>query len=145
MLSMKAKYALRALIVLAQHHPQLMRTKTVALEAEAPAKFLETILSDLKNHGVVISKRGMMGGYILSKAADKITVGDVVRIMDGPLAPIRCASVTAYQRCDDCPDEQACAIHYIMKDVREAICGILDHRTIADMLRLPEDQRSITI
>lgn len=137
MLSMKAKYALRALTVLAQHHPQLMRTKAVALEADAPAKFLETILSDLKNHGIVTSKRGMMGGYFLSKPAHMIVVGDVVRIIDGPLAPIRCASVTAYQRCDDCPDEKACAIHYMMKDVRAAICGVLDHRTISDMLQIP--------
>ncbi len=117
-----------------------MRTKAVALEADVPAKFLETILSDLKNHGVVTSKRGMLGGYILSKPAKEITIGDVIRIMDGPLAPIRCASVTAYQRCDDCPDEQKCAIHHAMKDVREAICGILDHRTLEDMLKIQSNE-----
>jgi Rrf2 family protein len=137
MLSMKAKYALRAMMVLARNEKKLMQTKAIAKEADVPHKFLEAILSDLKNHGVVSSKRGMMGGYNLSKPADVITIGDVIRIMDGPLAPIRCASVTAYQPCEDCPDEARCAIRSVMKDVRIAISGVLDQRTIKDMLSLP--------
>ncbi|HEU5047465.1 MAG TPA: Rrf2 family transcriptional regulator [Rickettsiales bacterium] len=138
MLSMKAKYALRAMMVLARNEKRLMQTKTIAQEADVPHKFLEVILSDLRNHGLVESKRGIMGGYNLSKPADVITIGDVIRIMDGPLAPIRCASVTAYQPCDDCPDVAKCAIRSVMKDVRIAISGVLDQRTIKDMLSLPK-------
>ena len=137
MLSMKAKYALRALMVLARNERKLMQTKTIAKTADVPHKFLEAILSDLKNHGMVSSKRGMLGGYQISKPADVITVGDIIRIMDGPLAPIRCASVTAYQPCEDCPDEAKCAIRDVMKDVRVAISGVLDQRTIADLLDSP--------
>lgn len=137
MLSMKAKYALRAMMVLAKNERKLMQTRAIAKAADVPHKFLEAILSDLKNHGVVASKRGMMGGYELSRPADLITVGDIIRIMDGPLAPIRCASVTAYQRCEDCPDETVCAIRDVMVDVRIAISGVLDQRTIADLLAIP--------
>lgn len=140
MLSMKAKYAIRAMMVLAKSEKKLlklMQTKAIAKEADVPHKFLEAILADLKNHGLVSSKRGMMGGYSLSKPAEVITVGDVIRIMDGPLAPIRCASVTAYQPCDDCPDENACAIRRVMREVQVAISGVLDHRSIRDMLSLP--------
>ena len=137
MLSMKAKYALRAMMVLARNERKLMQTRAIAITADVPHKFLEAILSDLKNHGVVASKRGVMGGYQLSKPADVITVGDIIRIMDGPLAPIRCASVTAYQPCEDCPDESRCEIRDIMKDVRIAISGVLDQRTIADLIRAP--------
>lgn len=137
MLSMKAKYALRAMMVLARYERKLMQTRTIAKSADVPHKFLEAILSDLKNHGIVASKRGVMGGYQLSRPADQITVGDIVRLMDGPLAPIRCASITAYQPCEDCPDESGCAIRDVMKDVRIAISGVLDQRTIADLLRVP--------
>ena len=137
MLSMKAKYSLRALMVLARNERKLMQTKAIAKAADVPHKFLEAILSDLKNQGMVSSKRGMMGGYQLSRPADVITVGDVIRIMDGPLAPIRCASVTAYQHCEDCPDEAKCAIRDVMMDVRIAISGVLDQRTIADLLKGP--------
>ena len=137
MLSMKAKYSLRALMVLARNERKLMQTKAIAKAADVPHKFLEAILSDLKNHGMVSSKRGMLGGYQLSKPADVITVGDIIRIMDGPLAPIRCASVTAYQPCEDCPDEAVCAVREVMKDVRHAISGVLDNRTIADLLNSP--------
>jgi Rrf2 family protein len=137
MLSMKAKYALRACMVLARNEKKLMQTRTIAKEAEVPHKFLEAILSDLKGNGVVISKRGMLGGYSLSKPADVITIGDIIRIMDGPLAPIRCASVSGYQPCEDCPDEGKCAIRNVMMDVRIAIAGVLDQRTVKDMLSLP--------
>ena len=135
MLSMKAKYALRAMMVLARNERKLMQTRAIAKTADVPHKFLEAILSDLKNHGVVSSKRGMMGGYQLSRPADLITIGDIIRIMDGPLAPIRCASITAYQHCEDCPDEARCAIRDVMVDVRIAISGVLDQRTIADLLK----------
>lgn len=137
MLSMKAKYALRAMMVLARNERKLMQTKSIAKAADVPHKFLEAILSDLKNHGVISSKRGMLGGYQLSRPADLIAIGDIIRIMDGPLAPIRCASITAYQTCEDCPDESRCAIRDVMVDVRIAISGVLDQRTIADLSNSP--------
>lgn len=137
MLSMKAKYALRACMVLARNERKLMQTRSIAKDADVPHKFLETILSDLKGQGIVTSKRGMLGGYRLSKPADVITIGDIIRIMDGPLAPIRCASVTGYQPCDDCPDEGKCAIRSVMMDVRIAIASVLDQKTIKDMLSMP--------
>lgn len=138
MLSMKAKYALRACMVLARNEKKLMQTRNIAKEADVPHKFLEAILADLRHHEVVTSKRGMLGGYSLSKPADAITIGDVIRIMDGPLAPIRCASISAYQPCEDCPDEGKCAIRSVMMDVRIAIAGVLDQKTIKDMLSLPK-------
>lgn len=137
MLSMKAKYAIRALIVLAKNKGKMLQTKNIASEADAPQKFLETILLDLKNHGIVASKRGIFGGYYLSKEPRDILVGNIVRIIDGPLAPIRCASVTAYQKCDDCVDEKTCEIRKVMLEVRHAISGVLDKRSLADMARMP--------
>ena len=110
MLSMKAKYALRALMVLGKHDKKMLQIKTIAAEADVPQKFLETILLDLKNQGLVASKRGIFGGYFLARKPSEITVGMLVRVLDGPLAPIRCASVTAYQKCDDCVDEVTCTI-----------------------------------
>lgn len=135
MLSMKAKYAIRALIVLARNPNKTMQTKTIASDADAPQKFLETILLDLKNHGIVASKRGVFGGYYLSHEPKDILVGNIVRILDGPLAPIRCASVTAYQKCDDCVDEKTCEIRKVMLEVRNAISGVLDNRSLAEMMQ----------
>lgn len=138
MLSMKAKYAIKAVMVLARNKRKLLPTKTIAKEADIPPKFLEAILVDLRNCGIVSSKRGILGGHTLAKAPDAITVGDIVRIIDGALAPIRCASVTDYAPCKDCPDEKKCAIRNIMQDVRLAISNVLDRRTIFDLLRFPK-------
>ncbi|NDF12271.1 MAG: Rrf2 family transcriptional regulator [Proteobacteria bacterium] len=135
MLSMKAKYAIRALIVLAKNPNKTLQTKTIAKDADAPQKFLETILLDLKNHGIVASKRGVFGGYYLSHAPKDILVGNIIRIIDGPLAPIRCASITAYQKCDDCVDEKTCEIRKVMLEVRNAISGVLDDRSLAEMMQ----------
>ena len=133
MLSMKAKYALRALMVLAKNEKKMLQTKTIAQTADVPQKFLETILLDLKNHGLVASKRGIFGGYYLAKPASEISIGNLIRIVDGPLAPIRCASVTAYQKCDDCHDETTCAIRKTMVEVRNAIAGVLDNKTLREI------------
>ncbi len=133
MLSMKAKYALRALMVLARHDKKTVQSKTIAKEADVPQKFLENILLELKHHGLVDSKRGIFGGYFLAKPASEITVGNLIRMMDGPLAPIRCASITAYRKCDDCQDENLCEIRKTMLEVRHAISHVLDNKSIADM------------
>lgn len=133
MLSMKAKYGLRALMVIYRNKDEMLSIKTIAQKADVPQKFLETIMLELKHSGVVDSKRGVFGGYFLSKAPEKITIGDLVRIFDGPLAPIRCASVTAYRKCDDCVDEKTCEIRMLMIKVRNGIADVLDNCTLSNL------------
>lgn len=133
MLSMKAKYALRALMVMARHEQEMLQSRRISEEADVPRKFLENILLELKTHGIVESKRGIFGGYKLAKPAMQIMAGTLIRILDGPLAPVRCASITAYQKCDDCMDERTCTIRQMMVEVREAMAKVLDHRSIADL------------
>ncbi|MBK8210009.1 MAG: Rrf2 family transcriptional regulator [Rhodospirillales bacterium] len=133
MLSQKAKYALKALCQLARHpEGQLMLVSDIAEREQAPRKFLELILLDLKRHGMVFSQRGKHGGYALAKAPGSITVGEVIRILDGPLAPLPCASLTGYRRCLDCDDERTCPVRSVMRRVRDAMAEIVDHTTIAD-------------
>ncbi len=136
MISQKAKYALRALVALARAEPT-GRTPTVgeiATEQAIPKKFLELILLDLKHHGIVMSRRGKAGGYMLLKPADHITFGEVLRMIDGPIALLPCLSVVAYRRCDDCGDEAACEIRRVFARVAVASREILDRTTIADSL-----------
>lgn len=133
MLSRKAKYALRALSTLALAEPAQLQARRIAQEAKVPEKFLESILVELRNAGLVTSKRGTIGGHSLAKPAEEIMVGDVVRIIDGPIAPIRCASVTAYQPCADCIDPQTCALRDLMGDVRDAMSGIIDKRSLREL------------
>ena len=133
MLSRKAKYALRALSTLALAEPAQLQARRIAQEAKVPEKFLETILVELRNAGLVTSKRGTVGGHSLAKPADTIMVGDVVRIIDGPIAPLRCASVTAYQPCADCIDPQTCALRDLMGDVRDAMSSIIDKRSLLEL------------
>jgi Rrf2 family protein len=128
MLSNKAKYGLKALIHLAGAEGQCL-AGDIAKTNNIPRKFLDAILVELRNAGIINSKKGKHGGYLLARPAEKITVGQIIRILDGPLAPIACA----YQRCADCPDEDACAIHDIMLDVRESIALILDRTSIASL------------
>jgi len=99
-----------------------------------PRKFLELILLELKNHGLLQSKKGKGGGYFLAKPPNAITVGQIVRIVDGPIAPLPCVSRTAYMKCEECADERTCPIRLVMKDVREATANILDSSTLADMI-----------
>lgn len=133
MLSMKAKYALRALMVMAKNEKKMLQSRTIAKEADVPQKFLENILQEMKRHGLVDSKRGIFGGYFLARPASEIMVGNLIRVIDGPLAPVRCASVTAYQRCDDCVDEKTCEIRKTMVEVRNAIASVLDTKSIRDI------------
>lgn len=132
MLSQKAKYALKAMIALAsQEEGNLLQAADIAERQNVPRKFLELILLDLRKHGYIQSRRGKLGGYALAKPADTITFGQIVRLMDGPLAPIPCASLTGYQRCADCRDEKSCAVRRTMREVRDAAAAILDGTTIA--------------
>ena len=134
-LSKRTQYSLRALYALARSYetcPQLI--VDLAEEEAIPKKFLEQILLALKRAGLLSSRRGMKGGYGLIKSPDAITLGQVIRILDGPLAPIGCVSKTAYQKCRDCPytDHPQCPVQHVMGTVRDAIAGILDHYTLAD-------------
>jgi Rrf2 family protein len=132
---MKAKYALKALTVLAGSDGKKMSARAIASEANIPYKFLESIMTQLSTCGIVNSCRGPSGGFVLSHDARRIMAGDIIRMMDGFLAPIRCASVTAYQRCKDCPNEDHCSLHDIMKDARSALSSVLDRRSIHDLAR----------
>lgn len=133
MLSQKAKYALKAMLTLAEQGEEtLLQATDIAARQNVPKKFLELILLELKKHGLVHSYRGKRGGYFIAKPADTITFGQIIRIMDGPLAPIPCASLTGYRRCADCRDEKSCAIRRTMREVRDSIANILDNTTLAD-------------
>jgi Rrf2 family protein len=145
MISQKAKYALRALVALAKQ-PAGSATfiGDIAEEQSIPKKFLEQILLDLKRHGLVVSRRGKAGGYGLLRPADMISFGEVLRIVDGPIAPLPCLSKMAYRRCDDCDEEASCEIRRVFARVAEATRDVLDRTTIADALddRLPKAVRS---
>ena len=133
-LSRKARYALRALYALAgddARGPVLIAD--LAEREKIPRKFLEAILLELKNAGVLKSKKGKGGGYSLARPAEQITMGQVIRIIDGPLAPIPCASERAFVKCDECVDEATCGTRQVMKKVRDAIAAILDSTTLADV------------
>ena len=143
MLSRKAKYALKAMRALATRYGEgPILISEIAAPDRLPRKFLEMILLELKNQGLLQSKKGKGGGYSLAKPPDMITVGQLVRIIDGPIAPLPCVSRTAYQRCEECVDERTCGIRIVMKDVREATARILDSTTLADMIRRAEAVRT---
>jgi Rrf2 family protein len=134
--SKRGEYALRSLVNLgiAQELGRpMVQISELASKENIPIKFLEAILLELNRAGYLGSKRGKGGGYFIKKPMDKIKIGDVVRLIDGPLAPISCASVTAYAPCS-CPDEAHCGLRMLMTDVRNAIANILDHYTLADMV-----------
>ncbi|TVQ35313.1 MAG: Rrf2 family transcriptional regulator [Geminicoccaceae bacterium] len=131
MLSQKAKYALRALIVLASRPDRALSAAAVAEAARVPTKFLEQILGELRVAGLVASQRGRHGGYRLARPAESITFAAVIRLVDGPIAPLPCLSQTAYRRCADCADEANCAIRRAFADVVVASRQALDATTIA--------------
>lgn len=146
MLTAKGKYGLKALV----HLSSLPRGETaqaidIAEANHIPKKFLDAILGDLRSAGVVRTKKGPGGGYALARAPSEIKVGFVIRTLDGPLAPIACASRTAYHPCQDCDDVKACAVRLTMVQVRDAIADILDRLTIADMLALDGGSKSALI
>jgi Rrf2 family protein len=140
MLSKKAKYGLRALLALSREYGEgPVLVADLALRERIPRKFLELILLELKNHGILTSRRGRGGGYALGKPPDMVSLGQVIRILDGPLAPLPCVSQTAYQRCVECPDELTCGIRLVMKDVRDATARILDGTSLSQVLTRVDD------
>jgi Rrf2 family protein len=110
-----------------------VQSAELAEKQRLPRKFLEAILLDLKRHGLVDSKKGRGGGYVLSRKPGDITVGQIVRVLEGPLALTPCVSQTAYRRCDECLDEETCGIRLAMKEVRDATAHILDNTTLAGL------------
>jgi len=137
-LSKRGEYALRALIdmgIAAELKRPLVQVSELAAKEKLPVKFLEQILTQLKAAGYVQSRRGARGGYSLAKRMDKIKFGTVIRLIDGPLAPIACVSQTAYARCT-CPDEAHCGLRMLMFDVRNAIARVLDRYTLADIVEI---------
>jgi Rrf2 family protein len=132
-LSLRGEYALRALVVLGlSYGSDVVRIQTISEQQNIPKRFLEQILNELKSAGIVESRRGMAGGYRLSKAPEKISLALVIRHIEGPLAPVGCVSEKFYSRCT-CPDESKCGIRSIMKEVREAIVGVLEQVTVAEL------------
>ena len=142
-LSKRGEYGLRAMIFIATalHNRQadngLVQIKDISEKENIPAKFLEQILLTLKNAGLLHSKMGVGGGYYLGKPANEINLGQIFRVLDGPVAPIRCVSQMAYESCG-CPDERTCGLRLTMLDVRNAIANILDHTSLADVIERVE-------
>lgn len=143
-LSKRGEYGLRAMLILAdvqKNSPTgMIQIKEISAREQIPAKFLEQILLALKNTGLIHSKMGIGGGYYLAKLPNEITLGQIVRTLDGPLAPIRCVSQMAYEPCG-CPDEETCGLRMVMGDVRNAIANILDDTTLASVMNRVETAR----
>lgn len=135
MISQKAKYAFKALVHLAeQPESASIQIEEIADGAGVPRKFLEHILLDLKHKGIVASRRGRSGGYILIKRPRDITIGAILRAIDGPIAPLPCISQTAYRRCSDCRDEKTCAVRRLFKDTYAATLLLLEGTTLSDVV-----------
>jgi len=150
MLTNKAKYALRAMIDLAAEggledwdRPAFIGD--IARRQDIPRRFLENILLELRKEGFVVSHRGKHGGYALARTPARISFADVIRVIDGPLAFTPCTSKTAYERCEDCPDEQACAIRRPLKAARAACAQILEQATLAEAAGLSQSGRRAKI
>jgi Rrf2 family protein len=136
-LSKRGEYGLRAMIALAKtnqpgQHATIVQIKDISEGEKIPAKFLEQILLSLKNAGMLHSKMGVGGGYYLARLPSEITLGQVFRVLDGPIAPVKCVSHMAYEPCE-CPDQETCGLRLVMGDVRNAIAGILDATSLADV------------
>lgn len=133
MLSQKAKYAIKALLVLARaKEGELIQVNEIAESQKIPKKFLDLIFFELRRHSLIQSTRGREGGYALNMPAADISIATIVRAVDGPLAPLPCASVNFYQRCADCVDEKNCEVRRLMREVRDAASIILDNTSLAE-------------
>jgi Rrf2 family protein len=140
-LSKRGEYGLRAMIALARTGPDgippIVQIREIAKRERIPPKFLEQILLALKNAGLLHSKMGVGGGYHLARPAAEISLGQIVRVLDGPLAPVKCVSQMAYEPCG-CPDEATCGLRLVMGDVRNAISAVLDGTSLAEAITREE-------
>ena len=138
MITQKMKYALKALMVLADEKAaegQSLRIEEIARRSGAPKRFLEHILLELRNAGVIASTRGRSGGYVLIKAPETVSVSEMLRLIDGPIAPLPCLSRRAYQRCEDCSDEDTCRVRKVFADVFWSYLVLIESLTLADLVR----------
>ena len=132
MISQKAKYAMRALVMLAAADSAVPLSITdIANEQRIPKKFLEQILLELKRHGIVESRRGKVGGYLMLRKPEEVTYGEVLRLIDGPLALLPCLSKIAYKKCEDCQDEATCEVRHVFASVADATRQLLDNTSFA--------------
>jgi Rrf2 family protein len=131
MLSQKARYALRAMVELARADDQQLTAGEIAARADAPRKFLEAILLELSRRGLVLSRRGKFGGYVLARPASAIAFAEIIRVIDGPLALAPCVSQMAFRKCDDCPDLDTCALRPALRRARDATADVLEAYTLA--------------
>lgn len=142
MITQKMKYALKALLTLAdeaaKERPSPLTIEEIAKRSETPKRFLEHILLEVRNAGIVASTRGRSGGYVLIKAPRDISISEMLRLIDGPIAPLPCLSRRAYQRCEDCKDEATCRIRKVFAEVFWSYLLIIDSLTLADMLSSSE-------
>ena len=134
MISKKTKYGLKALAYIArQEKDQMVQIATIAKSENISHKFLESILLTLRKSGFLGSKKGKKGGYYLLKDASEILMTDVIRVLEGPIALLPCVSLNYYEKCDDCPDENACSVHKLMIQVRDNTLNVLRNNTLADL------------
>jgi Rrf2 family protein len=142
-ISQRGHYALRALVVLGMNYSdKVVRIQTISSAQNIPKRFLEQILNELKAAGILESKRGIAGGYRLGRPPEQITLAEVIRLIEGPLAPVGCVSEKFYERCS-CPSEEKCGIRSIMKDVREAIVKVLEGVTVAQLCERVKELQGI--
>lgn len=137
MMTRKSKYGLMACVNLARHHgegPRLI--ESIAEEEQLPRKFLEAILLELKNARLLGSKKGRGGGYFLAKPPEQIAVGKIVRILDGPLAPIPCARASNPVPCEECRDPENCGVRSVMRAAREALADVLDNTSLKQVVEM---------
>lgn len=136
MLSQRGRYALKAMLSVARADlaDRPKQVSLIAAEENIPRKFLEAIMSELRQAGMIESRRGKMGGYRLTRDPASITFGEIMRITDGPLALLPCASEKFYRRCDDCADEAGCTVRRIMADVRREVSDILDRTSLTNAI-----------
>ena len=133
MISKKTKYGLKALSYIARSDDKLIPIGTIAKEERIPHKFLESILLILRKSGFLGSKKGKGGGYYLLKDPSEIFMVDIMRILEGPIAPVACVSLNYYEKCDDCPDESKCSLNKLMIQVRDANLHVFRNTTLEDL------------
>jgi Rrf2 family protein len=146
MLSSKAKYALRAILRLAEHAPTRLwlQTNDVAEQEQLPRKFLEAIFVQLRDNGIIESRRGAQGGHRFLRDPATVSVADIIRILDGPLALTPCASRTRFRQCPDCVDVNECRLRLLMLQARDAVAGVLENFSLAELAKtqVPDKQRA---
>jgi Rrf2 family protein len=136
MLSRKTKYGIKALTYLASRNSEVpVSIVTIADAQNIPHKFLESILLELRKNSILGSRKGKSSGYYLSQPASQIRMSAVHRILEGPIAMLPCVSLNFYQKCDDCPDEEACAVHRLMVKVRDSTLQIMENQTLGDLIK----------